>query len=237
MNLFIVLICFSVGIPIFVLSTDAESGVRKCCDSGEVFESINGSYTCIEDKTRRLQMKSDETGFLHRNETGECVEIIEEFFVFNVSRGIVQPLGQVIEQIFPKCCPLNHVYNTEIHSCQEATSLNHSYISQDFLQIGLPNCKVIVDYELNENSIHKRNNKISINSYCIDKSHTDSYVLRECKDSVEICEEIRCFKKCCPDGQSFINGPNCYDTYKYGLNLSRWQNFIENYTGNRNFVY
>lgn len=89
------------------------------------------------------------------------------------------------------------------------------------------------EYGLSDSAlaIHRRNNLEAINSYCIDKTHTDGFILRECKDSIEVCNEIRCFKKCCPDGQSFIGKDECFDTYKFGLNTSKWANIIENSTG------
>lgn len=245
MKLFTAFTCFSVIVFVCFMSTSAKSSVKKCCDEGEIFENVNGTYACTEDATKRLQIITAETGFLYLNNTKECVEVFEDFFVFNVSSEVIIPLGQVNQKVFPKCCPLNYVYNSVIHSCEETKNVDHRYIKENFVKIGLPNCRVMVDYELNETygmdyeyvlkdsalSIPRRNSLDSIISYCIDQTQIGGYVLRECKDSIEVCKEIRCFKKCCPDGQSFIGGDKCFDTYEFGLNISELAEAITNPTG------
>lgn len=230
MKLFTAFTCFSATVWVCFMNTVITSSVRKCCDLDEVFENVNGTYQCSKNDTRRLQIKTKETGFFYQNNTGECVEILNDFVVFNVSVEVAVPLGQVTETIFPKCCHLNYVYNSIIHSCEERQNLNHSYIEANYLQIGLPNCRIIADYEW-FGLINTRNNLGSIGSYCIDKTHMDSFVLRKCKETIEVCNKIRCLKKCCPDGQSFIETDTCYDTYKFGLNVSKWQDVIQNSTG------
>lgn len=233
--IFIILVCY-----VKTLRSFSES---KCCEFGEIFTEFNGTYYCTEDTTKRLQLNVNQTGFISQNTSGQCVEVIRDVFVFNVSDGVILPLEQSNEKIFPKCCPMGYVYNSIIHSCEERPHSNHSFMEESALRIGLPNCRVIVDYELNgvtdyeyglqDSSllIHRRNRINEIGSYCIDRTHKDSFVLRECKDSIAICNEWKCFKKCCPDGQSFIGGDTCYDTYKYGLNISKWANVIEKTTG------
>ncbi|KAJ8958950.1 hypothetical protein NQ318_019721 [Aromia moschata] len=100
--------------------------------------------------------------------------------------------------------------------------LTHSFINESFVRVGLPECKLIVDRELDEDIdlyqtvIDVRRNP----DYCIDKNEKGSFSLRQCREDVRECEHVRCVKKCCPDGQSFVNGPNCLDTYTHGLNLS-----------------
>lgn len=243
MKLFTTVTCFIFVLLVCYASARRSSAVPKCCDINEVFEEVNGTYNCTEDSSKRLQINIKEAGFVYKNSSGDCVEVIGDVFLFNVSDGVVAPVEQVKEPIFPKCCPLSFVYNSIIHSCQERPQLNPSYIEQTALRIGLPNCRVIVDNELNGTTeyqyalqdsiflINRINNIDDINSYCLDQTQTGSFMLRECKDSIDICNEIRCFKKCCPDGQSFIDGDRCFDTYKYGLNISKWSNVIENPTG------
>ncbi|XP_030751216.1 G-protein coupled receptor Mth2-like isoform X2 [Sitophilus oryzae] len=53
--------------------------------------------------------------------------------------------------------------------------------------------------------------------YCVDQSVGDGYVMRECQNDLEVCITKRCFKKCCPEGQSYVGGGTCKDTYVFGM--------------------
>lgn len=244
MNFLIAVTCFVTITVSWVAPTTTvrEPGLPKCCYVTEVFENVEGAYKCVEDETRRLQVNTEETGFWYQNGTGECVEILDgNFDVFNVSDKVIQNKKQAKDRIYPKCCPLNYVYNPLVRSCEELQHLNHSYLEETLLKIGLPSCKIIVDHVLKDRTdfeyrnselyLHRRNAVNSLHSYCVDQTLEGDFALRECKDDIEVCDEIRCFRKCCPDGQSFIDGDTCYDTYKYGFNVSKWANVIENHEG------
>lgn len=57
------------------------------------------------------------------------------------------------------------------------------------------------------------------NEFCWDKTLSSKYVVRICENDFDLCQDIRCIKKCCPDGQSFVNKASCQDTYIYGIDL------------------
>ncbi|KAJ8978578.1 hypothetical protein NQ317_015995, partial [Molorchus minor] len=177
--------------------------------------------------------------FLRDNSTGECVDAAADFFIFTVNNGKIVKKRPVGGKIFPKCCPLGYVYNSVYHSCEKKQNSVERYIEENFVKVGLPNCKIIVDYEVNGtdnfdytliNTTRKpisRNDAVESGTYCIDESEKSTFVIRECKDTLKICDDIRCVRKCCPDGQSFINGSKCFDTYVHGLNLSSFSS-VEN---------
>lgn len=206
---------------------------NKCCKFGDHLAWVNSSYECVEDGSKRLQILTNETDFLSKRSDGECVEISTDLFVFNVSSGKITGKRQISEKYFPKCCPLNYTYNSILHSCEENKNASLGHIKENLVKVGLPNCKVVVDYELNgtidfEYGLidagvkQKRNSLRHSESFCIDENERGSFMIRECKETLEVCDEIRCIRKCCPDGQSFINGAKCYDTYTYGLDLSKF---------------
>lgn len=222
----------------------AGNDLKKCCKPEEYYENVNGSYYCVHDETRRLQILTNETDFVGKQNEGECVEVSDGFFLFNISDREVIKVSPARGKVYPKCCPLNFIYNSIIHACQEKEDTNHSFIKENFIKVGVPNCRVVVDYKLNGTTDYeygllesksrylRRNSLQYFGSYCIDETEEASLVIRECKESIEICEEVKCIKKCCPDGQSFIDGSNCKDTYRHGLNLSAWANAVNKPTGN-----
>lgn len=207
----------------------------KCCKFGEHLTLINSSYECVEDNNGRLQILTNETDFLNSESSGVCAEVTTDFFIFNISSGKIAGKRPISEKYFPKCCPLNYVYNSVSHTCEEKRKANLSHIKENFVKVGLPNCKVVVDYELNGTTDfeygligagvkQKRNSLREPGTFCIDENEKGSFTIRECKEGFQICESIRCVRKCCPDGRSFINGSECYDTYTHGLNLSIFSN-------------
>lgn len=193
----------------------------KCCKIGESLAEVNSSHRCIENKLRRLYVLTNESDFLSDNSDGECVDVEEDFFAFRIVGGKIAERKPVEEPVFPKCCPMNYTYNTILHGCEESDA-DLDFIEERFVKVGLPSCKVIVDHELNE--VTELKDSVSLDSYCVDKNEKGSFVYRECKKDIEVCEDVRCIKKCCPDGQSFINRSQCFDTYVHGLNLSTFSN-------------
>ncbi|KAJ8958952.1 hypothetical protein NQ318_019723, partial [Aromia moschata] len=219
-------------------SVCSHENYKKCCNFGEVLAEIDSTYGCVEDTTRRREILSENENFLGGNSSGECAEVFStDFFIFSVDGGKIGEKRPVSERRFPKCCPLNYTYNSIHHSCEKSVASSSDFINENFINVGLPDCKVIVDYELNgtgdfEYDLVNETNSFGGNqndsgSYCIDETETGSFVKRKCEDSLEICRDKKCVKKCCPDGQSFINRAKCYDTYVHGLNLSSFSS-IEN---------
>ncbi|XP_019878243.1 G-protein coupled receptor Mth2 isoform X2 [Aethina tumida] len=207
----------------------------KCCGKDQYMVK-NGTYKCTSDGLMgRLQFVNDRADFLStKNGTkGYCTEVNrksskeEEFAVFS-SLGEDVNLVETIPDYFPKCCPHFHQYNPITHGCEKT---NITYIQAGkFIKIGLPSCDLIVDHRLNstddfvleEDDVHVRkgNNRFMKGTYCLDETTMDDYVLRVCVEDENICTESRCIHKCCPDGQSFIGGKKCRNTYTHGLDLS-----------------
>lgn len=206
---------------------------NKCCDSDEIFDWVDSSYRCVKDVKKRLQVLTTKTNFLDANSDGVCVDVSTDFFLFNISSGEVVDRKPVGGRYFPKCCPLNYTYNSALHSCEENRDFDHSFIDQSFIKVGLPHCKVIVDSELDgfaDFDYGLVNDRANPSSFCIDENEKGLLVMRECRDNLDACKDVRCVKKCCPDGQSFINRSVCYDTYTHGLNLSSFSS-VENPEG------
>ncbi|KAJ8915636.1 hypothetical protein NQ315_003420 [Exocentrus adspersus] len=219
MYLFTVLACLLLDKAAFSHGYTSE----KCCKSGEYLKKVDSSYQCTESGSKRLDVLANETDFLAKGVDGECVDITPapEFSIFNVSGGKIVGRRLFEERHFPKCCPLNYTYNSALHSCEERGNLTHDFIREIFIKVGLLDCKVIVDFELNER-VDLYASVIDIkrhSEYCVDENEKGRFTMRECRNDTEVCDHIRCVKKCCPDGQSFIDGPHCRDTYVNGLNL------------------
>lgn len=196
----------------------------KCCKTGERLVE-DGSHKCVKDKLRRLYVLTNETDFLNNNSEGECVDTSRKFQTFKIAGGKVVEERLVKGQIFSKCCPLNYTYNSVLHSCEESNS-DFDFIEGHLIRVGLPGCKIIIDEELNDiaEKYHDLKDSAYPESYCFDRNEKGSFVYRQCKENLDVCDNIRCIKKCCPDGQSFINQSQCFDTYTHGLNLSTFLN-------------
>ncbi|KAJ8927552.1 hypothetical protein NQ314_019966 [Rhamnusium bicolor] len=206
---------------------------QKCCKSRDYLQIINNTYLCTENITKRLGILTNETNFLERYSEGECMDITStDFSNFQVSGGKVVGESLINEKYFPKCCPLNYFYNSVLHACEEKENMTHGYIREIFVKVGLPSCKLIVDYDISE-TINLYSGIIDVrrnSDYCIDENEKGAYTMRECQENIEVCDYKKCIKKCCPDGKSFVNGANCVDTYTTGLNLT-FSTLIENPSG------
>ncbi|XP_018579852.1 G-protein coupled receptor Mth2-like [Anoplophora glabripennis] len=215
---------FAIALLIMVVS-HGSCYYSKCCKIEEHLVERNSSHTCVEDKLRRMYVLTNETDYLKDSFDGECVDTKTDFSTFKVTGGKVVEKGPMNENIFSKCCPLNYTYNSVLHSCEESEA-DFNFMEGPFVKIGLPGCKVIVDQELTDitQKYHDLKHSASPESYCFDRNEKGSFVYRQCKKDLEVCENIRCIKKCCPDGQSFINRSQCFDTYTHGLNLSTFLN-------------
>ncbi|XP_030751051.1 G-protein coupled receptor Mth2-like [Sitophilus oryzae] len=54
---------------------------------------------------------------------------------------------------------------------------------------------------------------------CLDRNQGGEMLMRQCRKDLSICDDARCFKKCCPDGQSFVGGGFCKDTFVRGIEI------------------
>ncbi|KAJ8915633.1 hypothetical protein NQ315_003417 [Exocentrus adspersus] len=215
---------YVIALLIVNVSPHANCFYPKCCGTGEYLAKENSSYRCIERKLNRMYVATNGSDFLKNNYNGECVDVSTGFFIFKIAEGkIIQKEPVINELAFPKCCPLNHTYNTALKACRDSVKgFNITVTGTNLIKVGLPNCKVIADYEVNEiNSLFKKlTQSATAGTYCFDWNEKGSYIYRECNNELDVCDNIKCVKKCCPDGQSFINQSKCFDTYTRGLNLS-----------------
>lgn len=216
--------------------------VKKCCEHDEQLEYCNegfvknendyqlkyydgGSTTickfqCIKKRTKRVEI-TNRIDVL--NGSGTCYDVLssESYVQMKINnKKVVHDERLSLSNYFSKCCPFNYVYNQQRHACD----FNKKYsikISEDFIKIGLPNCRVIQDLNfttfelLNANVSEVKSNNIS---YCTDRSTNGNYILRTCQNSTDICKDKKCVRKCCKDGKSFVNG-RCSDDFKSGLNM------------------
>lgn len=199
--------------------------LKKYCNWNRYFEKNDGTYKCSQFPSNTSQIITNSIHFLQNNEDGQCVEFSDNFYIFSVNNSVVSQFQLVEENVYPKCCPLNAVYNVDIHGCEIMKNVNLSHIKEKFIKIGLPECKVIVDRvkDSGTDDHYKPGNYSSFfDSSCIDRIKNGSFVTRKCEDSKEICSEIKCVQKCCPDGQSHIKNNEtlqCVEGYQ-GINLT-----------------
>lgn len=214
-----------------------EENLPKCCPGSNLFTSNRLIYECgnstIADPPLRIQIV--DRNITEKNEKF-CVDIESSNSVslFKKSSKFlkVKDLNAVF---FPKCCPLNFVYNPITHGCDENRNFQ-PFFNETFVKIGLPHCKIIKDIRLESSrsidNVSKYNKMYSEGNFCVDKDINDRFIIRQCTTDYNICNFMKCVHKCCPDGQSFINGAKCYDTYTHGLNFTTFANNMDNIDGN-----
>lgn len=209
--------------------------IAKCC--GESYEARvedNSTLTCsVESPKSRLQVLSNTRNFLENNTFGECIDVEEgNFYRYTINNSTLESKTPLSDRVFVKCCPMKHVYDNKTRSCRSDQNVTETYIHTQFVKIGLPHCEVITDSTFITYDDALYYVKLGQGDYCIDRDLVNNYVVRECK-GMQICEKKRCFRKCCPDGQSYINGAFCQDTYVHGFQLkdTKYSNFIDDIDG------
>lgn len=220
--------------------------LQKCCDEGSFLVRNNSRYFCADDAERRVQINTFEDGFLAKNSSGAdgfCFDGADQITRYKVRNQTVVEERPISVNFYPKCCPLNHYYSSKMHGCVFKNNLDRSFIKQNFVKVGLPHCRVLVDYhlqsekhyyriELDTLHIDAEDIKYHSNNYCVDLNEDNRLMARGCHEDLDVCEETKCLHKCCPDGQSFVNGQNCKNTYSQGMNLS-FSERIRNATGKK----
>lgn len=216
-----------VSLLIYTLICVVFCEIEKCCDFNEQFEynNTNSEFLCVKQKNKRVQMVTNSTNFLNNESNGTCYDVINSTFYGKIDNGNEMIKREILQfkNYFPKCCPLNFVYNEQRHACDE----NSDYlidIKENFAKIGLPKCRVIQDLNFNTlELLEEKVSKVKINniSYCTDRTDNGDYILRTCDEkSTKICENRKCVRKCCSDGKSLGQGANCINDFKTGLNMT-----------------
>lgn len=218
----------------------------KCCDYGYVVEKIRSKYTCQPDTDKRIFVLDKNTIYLNKVKNidiGSCVDIINNtesnnYYIaeFKVKSGRITQEGSALNlDYFYKCCPVGYLYNKQSHSCVE-NSQDQLKVIGNFVRIGLPKCNIIEDVYVNSEDEfeYQRNNALLVKTinqvieygnYCVDKVQNEGgIVIRICRNNYDVCKKVTCLRKCCPDGQGFLNSVKyCRDTHDKGINISSFQ--------------
>lgn len=207
-------------------SQAAPDGLGKCCDFGQIlYEYKNATFACIDDSTKRKSVFVPVINFIKNNPTGSCLDYSTDFYEFQFSDQKIIGKTQLIEDFYPKCCPIGYMYNPIKHSCDPKNNFEHGFINRKLIKVGLPQCHIVADNLLTTLD----NQVIPEDGYCFDET-SSGFVRRQCTEDGDICDNMRCVKKCCPDGKSFVNGAHCVDNYEIGMDLD-FSTKIENPTG------
>lgn len=223
---FIIITVFIIVNGISEVVTLENDLIKKCCAHGEYLNVSDWEkFECVEDKRKRLGIYTNYTNYLVDHKTGICTEITPDgFFRFEFKNGRISGDTTVVERYFPKCCPLGFNYDTKIHACRENFTIIEDYITETFIKVGLPQCQLIVDEKIVD--VPSDLNPDDYN-YCIDQDAIGNLIKRKCDEDLRgVCSNIRCVKKCCKDGKSFVNGSNCVDTHVHGLDLTIFDQIV-----------
>ncbi|KAJ3654382.1 hypothetical protein Zmor_013573 [Zophobas morio] len=214
---------------LLVLNTDyATLQHKKCCDADSYLRKNNSIYVCDKDDDKRLQIFTNETNYLKNAEEGTCVDTFPNITEYKISNHTVVKEQQIPVNLYPKCCPLGYFYHSVTHSCVWKENIDEDFITQNFVKVGLPQCRLIVDYKLTTGYRMELGNlyiegagTFREGNFCIDKDEGSSLIARGCHEDLSVCYDgVRCIHKCCPDGQSFVGGQKCVNTYEHGVDLS-----------------
>ncbi|CAH1279116.1 unnamed protein product [Diabrotica balteata] len=199
---------------LFILVTFSHcQSLGKCCNYGQILEEYaNSTYNCIVDKIKRHDIFATEVNILKSNLSTKCIDYSTEYYEFEILEEKIVQKRLLDGPYFTKCCPLGYIYEPKNHSCVIKGNYDHTFIHNKLIKVGLPQCRIVVDSEVLSLGGHT-----SEDEFCEDETK-NGFVRRQCKDE-NVCSDIRCVKKCCRDGQSFVNGSHCVDTYTNGIDL------------------
>lgn len=220
-------------ISLIVIANVNSYTLPKCCEMDSSLKRVNNSFICEMKSTKRHYIITNRIFNKTTNTNNTmCIEwfenTINQFTSMNGNQFF--SVGKNLNVHFVhKCCPFGYEYAIKTHSCLP-TRNNESeimyYNKQDpiYVKIGLPHCYLIRDYILNDETDAIDNDddfNLEYGQYCKERIIDDGRtILRACSNSTKDCKRMKCIHKCCPDGQSFINGSFCKDTYVYGINFN-----------------
>lgn len=182
------------------------------------------------------------------NDTASCRPLNkEQYYLYKIDQNssVFKKLDCLSENLlneavyFSKCCPPNHIYEQKEHKCVEHNSTNlfeEFYDSVFLIRTDLSDCKIILDHVLDETvdafriesdgSLFYKNRKHNLGSYCVDNINAkEKMIIRTCEE-ITVCRDknVRCIKKCCPDGQ-YYEGSACFPGHQFGLSLRNMTRF------------
>lgn len=174
-----------------------------------------------------------------------CEHANDVLHVLNSTESECLRESEVDGVVFPKCCPLEFVYDTQTHSCKKG-DLNHFFEEHEFFKIGLRSCvfdAVIVDFAtdsqnfyMNEANgtalltINETTHILQKGEFCVDdrynSSSNSSIVVRVCsanKLKDECGKNRKCLRKCCPDFEIFNESRACTPSVEQPLDYNNWE--------------
>nr|CAI5840483.1 unnamed protein product [Callosobruchus analis] len=181
--------------------------LEKCCDGDFGIVIQNNSYIC--ENGTSLEVSTTQA-------RAECKEAFgTSIAVFSVTSGGYNLERNITDLLTRKCCPRRFRYDAQTHACA-SHNLEIGNWGQ-IIPVGLSHCSVIKDYKVSSmtdglaviNDTHLRLDQFSrvieMSRACLDEMTCDGFIVRICED-IEICKTTKCIHKCCPNGQSFVNG-------------------------------
>lgn len=236
--------------------------VFKCCQANEflTFNNQNLRFECVHNDNKLLHvLNKNILPSLHKDLSKEisCVDIFENEMVLNLVafNGSFHYSETLQLTPFPKCCPLNNIYDANNHMCNSLINntdivYNNSITSEMLklnlnngfavLKVGMAECaNLLVDYKFSSlNRVHLHNNRdltvmdinktVAFGNYCLDNIHNSKdYIIRVCHHNFDICKKnkndkrnLRCIRKCCPDGYMYKESKECQYDFQHGLSFS-----------------
>lgn len=237
---------FFLVIVFHIFHADGLHQYPKCCNETEVFAVVNDSLKCQEgDSLSYAFVTSSHAGSCDGSDF--CLDVLGatgDLMNKSCSGGIGVKLDH---QVFPKCCPLKHAYDSRTHSCvplRETQDILHGSNFSFLVKIGLQECvndlSAINDYVVAPSEVSiDLNGTVTVPSsfmgdgrFCVDKFHgRKEFVVRSCDAARDVCkrkpadtQRSSCIRKCCPDGQVYF-GKKCTNNFEDGINVTRFKNF------------
>ncbi|CAG9859521.1 unnamed protein product [Phyllotreta striolata] len=222
---------------IIIIDDQLDASVtNKCCENS-ITDFPNGSFSC-SNHTGIAEIIRINTPFLGDNFT-KCVDVFQnKVTIFGKNNNTFTKLEEI--EVPTKCCPNFHLYNTTKRACDK-TNLPNEFDKESIVRkIGLPQCEIITD-ELAEKLSefgHRKSTGIFPDystrtpktQFCLDRTVDGKYVKRAC-GNWSVCESLKCIRKCCEDGRSFVGGSQCRDTFVHGLELVHFRGFVGKTSG------
>lgn len=183
--------------------------------------------------------------FLECSEGDFCVDVTENGRMFKLSCNGTQEEVHPSKK-FSKCCPLKHSYDPYLHTCVNDTredAFFHRNLNY-YVEIGLGACgieeasrDVVVEFEnlhlSKDGSLYLNSEGLNLttHNFCIDRvaePEQNRYVIRICESLEKVCKhgeedkgKVRCLRKCCSDGEHFIER-TCSRRFEKGINLTKF---------------
>ncbi|XP_056635981.1 G-protein coupled receptor Mth2-like [Diorhabda sublineata] len=194
--------------------------------------SKEGNYFCTKSATTSSSFRISATHDVS-DDSATCIDVVDQSAtIFRKNHSEYRKIEQV--DLFNKCCPPNYFYDTEKRSCANSSNRTNIF-GQNVVKIGLPQCEIISDLTVDLKTdvvwddfnvvILKTGEMYAKNQFCLDETTIGRGVVRICRNS-RFCKTVKCVRKCCPDGKSFVNGSHCEDTFVNGIQFDKFETFL-----------